>query len=191
MPTGVIFTLFHSSVDGDGLSSIVIATPGSFNKSGARIMGVITFELSALAALSFASSISGTGAGRDIVGVRASTAPVPMLCTGVADREPESAGFVNLDPLAAARLGMGGGSGAPVPGAGDVVRDGGPTCKGVPGRESGSAILSGSVEECRLWPDARGGMRGGAAWLVIDVVAGRAGEGTGEDADGGRASGCG
>ena len=82
----------------------------------------------------------------------------------MAGRDPESVGFVHLDPLAAARLGT------PVPGAGDVVRDRGPKCDDVPGRESGSAILSGSVEECRLWPDARGGMRGGAAWLGIDVV---------------------
>lgn len=124
-----------------------------------------------------------------MVGARASAVPVATLCTGVAGRDPESVGFVSRDPLAAARLGMGGGT--PVAGAGDVVRDGGPTCEGVPGRESGSAILSGSVEECRLWPDARGGMRGGAAWLVIDVVAGGAGEETGEGADGGRASGSG
>jgi hypothetical protein len=147
----------------------------------------VTSELSALAAISFASSTSGTGAGKDIVGVRASAVPVATLCTGVTGRDPESVGFVNRDPLAAARLGMGGGT--PVPGAGEVVRDGGPMCEGVPGRESGSAILSGSVEECRLWPDARGGRRGGAAWLVIDVVAGGAGEEIGEGADGGRASG--
>ena len=63
MPTGVIFTLFRSSVDGDGLSFIVIGTSGSFNKSGVFsgwTLGV-TVEPSALAAISFASSTSGTG----------------------------------------------------------------------------------------------------------------------------------
>ena len=109
----------------------------------------------------------------------ASVVSPAALWTGVPGRDPASDGFANLDPLAGARLGMGGG--VPVTGAGEVVRDGGPT--GVPGRESGSAIRSGSVEECRLWPEARGGMRGGVAWLFIDSFAGEAGEGTGEGAD--------
>lgn len=112
----------------------------------------------------------------DIDGAGASVVPVAAVFTGVAGRDPASPEFVNL-VLAAARLGMGGG--APVPGAGEFVRDGGPPCNGVPGRESGRAIRSGSVADCRLCPDARAGM-GGAARLVVGAVVGGAGEGPGE-----------